>query len=78
MTNEPLPTQSVPPRPMQLAPPRRRTWMVAFGVLSGLILAFTVYIVLVDQDLTAILIGILIVVILYVIFRALATTPRIS
>jgi hypothetical protein len=48
---------------------RKPLWMVAFIVLSALVMAFSVYIVLIDQDLTALLVGILIVSIVYPTLR---------
>jgi len=51
--------------------------MVAFIVLSALVLAFSLYIVLIVQDFTAILVGILIVVILYPVLRFIGRLGRV-
>jgi len=43
--------------------------MTLFVVLALAVFAFAAYIVLVDKDLTALLVGLLIVLILYVVLR---------
>ena len=54
--------------PAGKASAKKRRWMLPWVVLSALVLVFSAYIVVIDQDLTAILVGIVIVLILYVLF----------
>ena len=48
---------------------QKPSWVLPFAVLSGMVLAFSLYIVVVDQDLNAIFVGLVIVIILYAVFR---------
>jgi len=70
-------SSTTPPSQTVRVSNRRPLWMVAFIVLSALVLAFSLYIVLIVQDFTAILVGILIVVILYPVLRFIGRLGRV-
>lgn len=54
--------------------PLTRTRIATFVGLAAVILSFTIYVVIVDEDLTALLVGLLIVSILYLL--VIASRPR--
>jgi hypothetical protein len=58
--------------PTAVASGRKPRWLLPFFVLAGLYLTLSAYIAVVDYDFTAILVGILIVLILYIVFRYVA------
>jgi hypothetical protein len=69
MSRGPLLVSNSPPPTSVVVSRRWPRWLLPWLVLSGLVVAYSLYIVAVFQDLTAFLVAVLIVVLLYVIFR---------